>query len=303
MLIPRNLQAAAVALVAAGSLIATAASARSVGARSAGALAATSQHKVMVILEENHSMAEALTQMPYLALLSSRFGKMRTYSAVSHPSLPNYLALGGGSTFRVLDDRDPEAHPIASPSVFGQTLAAHKSAKVYAESMPSNCALTNTASYAVRHNEWTYFNSPAERSGCNTYDVPMGTTISGNLADDIAAGTLPVTGQMTPNICNDGHDCSLALADKWLYAWMRKIAAGPDYRAGNLTVIVTFDEDDRSANNQVAFVVIDPRLHARTVWVPANHYAVTRWWEANAGVGPLFNAATAPGLRWTFGLR
>ena len=37
--------------------------------------------------------------MPYLAGLAGEFGRTTAYRAVTHPSLPNYLAVAGGSTF------------------------------------------------------------------------------------------------------------------------------------------------------------------------------------------------------------
>jgi len=256
----------------------------------------------MIIIEENHSGAEAMAQMPHLAAWASQYGQATNYTAITHPSLPNYLAIAGGDTFGVTDDNPPSSHPISSASVFGQTIAAGMTAKTYAETMPSNCDVTNSGNYAVKHNEWAYFNSAAERSACNANDVPMGTPSGGNLLTDINAGRLPVTGQMTPNLCNDAHDCALSTADNWLNGWVPKLMAGPDYTAGNLTIIITFDEDDRSSSNNVAFVVIDPRLHGKTVTLAANHYSLTRWLDDNAGAAPLNKAATAANLKAAFGL-
>ena len=256
----------------------------------------------MVIIEENHSRAEAMASMPHLAALASRYGQATNYSAITHPSLPNYLAIGAGDTFGITDDNDPSSHPLSGQTVFGTTLGVGATAKTYAESMPSNCDLTDYGNYAVRHNEWTYFTSTTERSACNSFDVPMGTTTGGNLLSDINAGTLPITGQMTPNVCDDAHDCSLTTADTWLNGWVSALMAGPDYTSGHLTIIVTFDEDDGSANNNVAFVVIDPRLNGKTVTTAANHYSLTRWLNANAGTSLLRNAATATDLKSAFGL-
>jgi acid phosphatase len=256
----------------------------------------------MVIVEENHSRTEAMLGMPHLASWASQYGQATAYKGVTHPSLPNYLAIGGGSTFGVADDNGPSSHPISGASVFGQTLAAGETAKTYAETMPGNCDLGNSGDYAVKHNEWPYFTDSSERAGCNANDVPMGTTSSGNLLNDINSGNLPVTGQMTPNLCNDAHDCSLATADTWLNGWVPKLMSGPDYKAGNLTIVITFDEDDSSASNNVPFVVIDPRLSGKTVSTAANHYSLTRWLDENAGVSLLRNAATASDLKSAFGL-
>jgi acid phosphatase len=256
----------------------------------------------MVIIDENHSQTEAITQMPHLSSWASTYGQATTFTAVTHPSLPNYLAIAGGSTFGVTDDNAPSSHPISGDSVFDQTRAAGLQARTYAEGMTSNCMLTNTGRYAVKHNPWAYFNGTTQRANCNADDVPLGTTSTGKLLDDINAGTLPHTGMMIPDLCNDAHDCSLTVADNWLNAWVPKLMAGPDYTSGNLTIIVTFDEDDSTAGNNIAFVVIDPRLHGKVVSTAANHYSLTRWLDDNVGATALRNAATAPDLKAAFGI-
>jgi len=52
--------------------------------------------KVLVVVEENHTAASALHEMPYPAALAGDYGQTTDYRAVAHPSLPNYLALAGG---------------------------------------------------------------------------------------------------------------------------------------------------------------------------------------------------------------
>lgn len=260
-------------------------------------------HKTMVILEENHNRSQAMSGMPYLSSLASQYGQATGYNAITHPSLPNYLAIFGGSTFGVTSDCSVGSSGCvpAAPSVWGQTLAAGGTAKAYQESMTSNCQTGGSGNYAPRHGPWPYWTDAPERGYCSANDVSMGTTTSGNLLNDINAGNLPVTGEMTPNLCNDAHDCSLGTADNWLKSWVPKLMAGPDYTSGNLTIAVTFDEGD-SASNNVAFVVIDPRLSGKTVTGSYNHYALTRWLDDNAGVSYLRNASTAGDLRAAFGL-
>ena len=55
--------------------------------------------KVLTIVEENHGYDQSLSSMPYLKSLGTRYGYATNYHALTHPSLPNYLALAGGSTF------------------------------------------------------------------------------------------------------------------------------------------------------------------------------------------------------------
>ena len=80
--------------------------------------------KVLVIMEENRSYANTARNMPYLVSLGSRYGHTTAMRGVTHPSLPNYLAIAGGSTFGIADDRAPSSHPLTGASVFGQARSA-----------------------------------------------------------------------------------------------------------------------------------------------------------------------------------
>jgi acid phosphatase len=240
--------------------------------------------------------------MPYLASLASTYGRTTSYRALRHPSLPNYLGLVGGSTFGVRDDRNPSSHPLAGASVFDRVLAAGRTAKTYAEAMPSACGLSGTSRYAVRHNPWTYFADAASRANCRRFDVPAGTTSAGALRRDIDAGSLPNVGVLIPDICHDAHDCSLATADAWLKSWLQVVQKGPDYRSGRLAVVVTFDEDDTSADNTVLTVVMSPRTSHVVVKTPLNHYSLTRLLAELTGTTPLREAGNAPSMRAAFHL-
>ena len=258
--------------------------------------------KVLVIVEENHSASAALSGMPNLARQAKKYGYATQYTAAAHPSLPNYLALAGGSTFGVGDDAAPEAHRLSGASVFDQALAAGKTARLYAESMSSRCQQTPSGTYAVKHNPWAYFSDASSRSGCNRYDLPAGTTTSGTLAADIRAGRLPTVGMLVPNLCNDGHDCSLATADAWLQRWLDVIGKGPDWNAGRLAVVVTFDENDGGSPNQVLTVVLSKRVSHVVTRTRLSHPSWTRYADELLGVRPLRAAANATSLRTAFGL-
>jgi hypothetical protein len=84
---------------------------------------------------------------------------------------------------------------------------------------------------------------------------------------------------------------------------MTKIFAGPQWQAGNLTVIVTTDEADADgAGHNIPFVVIDKRLADKQISFAANHYSLCKWLAQAAGVTPPHNAATASDLKAAFGL-
>ena len=258
--------------------------------------------KALVIVAENHSERAALEQMPYLAGLADQFGRTTAYRAVTHPSLPNYLAVAGGSTFGVSDDEPPSSHPIGQTSVLDAVIAAGGAAKTYAEDMPEPCALESIGRYAVEHNPWAYFSSSTSRDNCERFDVPAGDPENGVLRDDVDAGALPTAGLLIPDMCNDGHDCPLSTVDEWLSRWLPVIMDGPDYRAGDLAVIVTFDEDDRTADNLVLTTVIAPTVSRVVADESLTHYTLIRYLDELGGATPLGEEATAASLGTTFGL-
>ena len=168
---------------------------------------------MLVVVEENHSASTALTDMPYLSGLADQYGHTSDYRAITHPSLPNYLAIAAGSTFGVSDDHPPERHPITQDSVMDEALAAGRTVRTYAEAMPQTCTLTDAGRYAVKHNPWAYFSAPVSRANCQQFDVPAGTPEQGALHDDVLAGKMPTIGLLIPDLCNDAHDCSMQVAD------------------------------------------------------------------------------------------
>lgn len=251
--------------------------------------------KLLVLVVENHSLDAMQREMPYTYGLAQRYGYATGYRAITHPSLPNYLAISGGDTFGVTDDRDPSAHPLASASVFGQALAQHHTAKVYAEDMPGSCATSSAGRYAVRHNPWTYY--VGERAACSRYDVPVTA-----LADDVRTGRLPDAGMVVPNLCDDAHDCPAGTADAWLRNVVGGVLAGPDFASGRLLVVITADEDDRSQGNLVLTTLVNPQLQHVVVRSPLSHYSLSRLYSEVLGAAPLRKAGSAPSMVSAFDL-
>lgn len=252
--------------------------------------------KVLTVVEENHSYTQATAGMPYLMGLASQYAYASAWSAVAHPSLPNYLGIVGGDTFGVSSDTEAVPSPKVggAASVFGQARATGKTAKTYADSMPASCSTAPSGEYAPKHNPWVYFG--AEARTCQQFDVPE----SGFLTDAIS-NALPNAGMLVPNLCNDAHDCSLATADNWLKERLPTVLSSTDFTSGRLTVVVTFDEDDNTSANQVLTVVMNAGMtkHGQ-VMTPLSHYSLTGYYDRVLGT-PLLRKAT-PDLAGAFGL-
>jgi phospholipase C len=233
---------------------------------------------------------------PYENALAARCGLATNYRGITHPSLPNYLAATGGSTFGVHDDSGPAAHQIGAASIFSQLDQAGLSWRTYEESMPTNCDSSAASPYAVKHNPPAYFTGL--RASCMQHDLPL----AGNLDRAISTGTLPSFAFITPNLCNDTHDCSVRTGDAWLSTWVPKLLAGVNYRAGNTLIVVTWDEGVGSAN-RIPTIVMAPTVRpGLRVGASLDHYALLRSAEDLLGVPRLGAAASAPSLTAAFGL-
>jgi len=254
---------------------------------------------VIWIWMENHSYSEIIgsSSAPYINSLASGCGLATNYTAVTHPSLPNYIAATSGSPQGITDDNPPSSHPLQAVSLFEQ---AAPSAGSYQESMPSNCDQTSSGTYAVKHNPEAYYTRIS--AACATDNVPMGTTSGGAFLSALNAGTLPAFSFVTPNLCNDMHDCSVATGDAWLQSWVPKITASPSYQAGNTVLFITWDEDDSSSGNRVATIVVSPYTSAGTTSSTAfTHYSLLRTTEELLGLRQFLGAAaTAPSMRAAF---
>ena len=242
---------------------------------------------VVWILFENDSYKDVIgsSSAPYLNGLARRCGLATNYSAITHPSLPNYIALTSGSTHGISDDGGPDEHTLSGPSIFSQLGAGWRAV---AESMPSPCAHDDAGEYLARHNPAVYYASVA--AACRTQD---------------AAGPLRVSARftfVTPNRCNDGHDCPLASVDRWLSHALPPLLASPAYRQGGTAIFLTWDEGGHESN-QVPVIVVSPYTRAGTRSGAAfDHYSLLGTTESMLGVRCLAAACHAASMRRAFGL-
>ena len=268
--------------------------------------------KVLVIMDENQSDIDvfpsgsnSVAAMPYLWALAQEYGYATNWSDIGHPSQPNYLAIFAGSAEGLPDDCDPgQGCEWPGPTVMSQAIAAGGTAKIYEEGMTANCQATNPGYYDVNHNPWPYFTDSTDEAECATDDVPSGTTTSGALLSDINSGNLPTVGLLKPDLANDTTDGTFATADNWLQSWVPLIQSGPDWKAGRLAIVVTFDESDQGAGGEnVPFVMIAPGMSGVMVSQALNHYALTRFLDEVAGASLLGIAGTEPDIAPLFGVQ
>jgi phosphatidylinositol-3-phosphatase len=94
---------------------------------------------VAVIVMENKEYGEVIgsAAAPFINGLARRYALARGMLAATHPPLPTYLALTGGSTFGITSDST--ACSVAATSIVDQLESAHVSWKAYMEDLPHPC--------------------------------------------------------------------------------------------------------------------------------------------------------------------
>jgi phospholipase C len=233
---------------------------------------------VFVIVMENHDYAQALTGR-YTAALAARYTSAIDYHGVSHPSLPNYLALTSGSTWGIADDG---YHRLPSGGLGKQLTSAGVAWRAYMEGMTRGC-FNSPYPYALKHNPFAYYGS-----ACPSQVVPFT-----QFAADMK-GNVPRFVWITPGMCHDGHDCSTAVADEWLSQTVPKILATSAWQDDGV-LLITWDEGEDSANH-VLTLVIQPDAAARTSRQPYNHYSTLATIEDRLGVPRLGQAVHAQSM-------
>jgi phospholipase C len=263
------------------------------------------EHVVLIVME-NHDRTQVIGSptTPYQNQLAQQCGTATNYTAVGSPalSLPNYLALTSGTTLggRYAGRCIPITCYTDADNIFSQLQADHKTWKAYQESMRNPCELFNDGRYAVRHNPVPYYTNI--RNNCLANDVPMGNTAAGAFISDLNNNTMPTFAFITPDLCDDAHDCPAATGDKWLQTWVPIILSSPAYQAGSTALFITYDEGDKT--NSVPLIVAAPSVRSGTVLKePFNHFSLLHTMQQLLGLSPyLENARQAETLRPGFNL-
>lgn len=255
------------------------------------------RHIYLIVLE-NHEYGSIVgsSAAPYINTLIRRYALATNYHAVTHPSLPNYLALFSGSTQGVTDD---SVHNLARRNLVDQLLAHRRTFRVYAQNVPLGCYKGATAhdgpdgagTYARKHEPAISFTDiSGNRLRCaNILDFR-------HFSPSAASFELIV-----PNMCNSMHDCSVAKGDAWLHSFVPRIL-GSAALYGSV-VFITWDEGSTSlgGGGKVATLVIGPGVKRgfRSA-VSHTHYSLLQTIEASWGLGCMNRTCSANDMREFF---
>ncbi len=258
---------------------------------------------IFVVVMENLGYSQALAT-PGFATLARHYGLATRYYGVAHPSLPNYLALTGGSTFGITSDCT--SCLVNADNLASQLARARISFTAYMEGIPTPCYLApyGGVDYAGKHDPFRYYLSVRRsRAQCSRIrpESELAAALRGPPSD------LSRFVWVTPDLCHDGHDCAAATAASWLDGFVSRVVRSAAWRDGGV-LFVTWDESNAGngavttegtvvstgGGGHVATLVISPRLSSRRrVTVAYNHYSLLATIEDALGLPLLRRARTA----------
>ena len=236
-------------------------------------------HVVMLILE-NHSSAQILgnPDAPYINSLAASGANMTSSFALTHPSQPNYIALFSGSLNGVTDDSCPKT--LSADNLGAQLINSGQGFAGYAEDLPSvGYTGCGTGAYARKHSPWVNFTNVPPSANRPLTQFPTDYS------------TLPALSIVIPNLQHDMHDGSIAQGDAWIQAQLDGYVQWA--KQHNSVFLLTFDEDDNTANNQIATIFQGENVQPGQYSEHIDHYNVLRTLQDAYGLAPIGNSSTA----------
>jgi phosphatidylinositol-3-phosphatase len=253
---------------------------------------------LIVVIEENHSLEQIIDSpdAPFLNRLAATGTLLTNYHAITHPSLPNYVALLSGHTGRIRSDC--RGCTIAGPTLVDQLEARHIAWAAYLEGLPRPCSgVSGSGAYTEAVDPFmhaaTIRGTPARCDRVLPFE---------RFHADLAAGRLPTVVFIAPNLDDDMHSGPVQVADTWLRRLVGELEADRVWRA-DTRLVVTFDEggrdDTRSCCGGLArgglipTIVAGPRVRRGRDATPFTHYSLLRSIEAAFGLPFLGHAGDA----------
>lgn len=208
---------------------------------------AQSLDHIVIIMMENKPYNDIVGSQnaPFINSLIHKYSSVDHYSAVAHPSLPNYIALIGGSTFGIMSDCSDCF--IASPNLVDQLEVSDKTWMAYMESMPNPCYVGSKDTYVQKHDPFIYFDDIRNNPNRCNHIVPYSQFHSDIKSVKTTANFIWIT----PNLCDDMHDCSVSDGDHWLAQNVPIIINSPAFTQQKSVLIITWDEGSIISDNKI----------------------------------------------------
>src|SRR6266567_4652027 len=273
---------------------------------------------IVTILMENNGLCDVTPSVvsgcssssipaPYLTTLAQTYGFSTHYTAVDHPSEPNYVALFGGSTFGYTSDGYC-CFQLNAPNLVDRLETAGLTWKAFAEDASGSGTCNFMPPRAGDHYPFIGFSDMKTSARC----ADMLTTTSPLDPEFVRAlngATLPNYVWLTPNDTDNMHSSSVAVGDAYLATLVPLILSSRMFTTQNAALFIVFDEGNDfcpTGNSNSDCVVAEwsgPAVKkAYSSSTSYNHYSYLSTLEANWNLPSLTsNDASATPMTEFFG--
>ena len=240
-------------------------------------------HIVIVILE-NHGFNQIIgsSAAPYInSLANDTASALFTGSyGITHPSQPNYLALYSGNTQGITGDAIPSGNSFTTPNLGSQLINSGKTFVTYSEDLPEAGFNGEIAGYYARkHNPVTNWMG----NGINQVSQATNQPFTAFPTD---FNLLPTVCFVVPNLQNDMHNgtdpARITIGDAWISNHLNNYIQWA--KTNNSLFILTFDEDDNSATNQIATIMTGQLIVPGDYSTRINHFSILHTIEKMYGL-------------------
>src|SRR6266568_7518318 len=250
---------------------------------------------IIVMENKNFSQINGSPSAPYLNQLAINYSLATKYTACDHPSLPNYMCLTGGYDYFGNNCGPAGSCTTSNSSIVDRVESAGLSWRAYMEDMPFPCYKSASGNYTFLTDPFLFYNSIGSNSTrCATHVVPANSGGKG-LPDDIlvnALGSATTASNymwLTPNLCNNMHNCSISQGDNYLSKLVPLILNSYIFKTQKAALFITFDEGyGRYPTDYVYTIWAGPavKTHYESS-IQYSHYSLPRTIEVAWGLQPL----------------
>ena len=277
------LLSAGVAAVAAAATVAIYPHAAAPAVRATASSLPTPAH-IVVVMEENHSYSDIIgntSSAPYFNSLASQGALLTSSYAVTHPSEPNYMALFARQHVRPVLGRVPDQRGHqGEPRLRTAGRRRHVQGLLRG---PAVAPVRRRARRAVRAQALAVGQlqqRARRRTRCRSRR---------------SRRTTPACRRCRSSSRTSTTTCTTARsrqADTWLNNNLSAYATWA--KSNNSLLIVTWDEDDYTENNQIPTIVVGQPVKAGQYSETINHYNLLATLEQMYGLSPASATAPAP---------
>jgi hypothetical protein len=251
--------------------------------------------RVAVMVLENRSYEQIIgnPSAPYINSLARKGALATRYYAITHPSLPNYIALTTGGHAGV--NTNCATCQTEGRSLVNQLDGARIPWRAYFESIPQRLSAPYVKGQAYNR----HYNPFVYTEGLTNTDLKSDTRDFATLSRDLATNSLHQFSWIAPNVWHDGHNGKLAAVDSFAARLAPRIVKALGPRG---VLFILWDEGQRTdvrgahglGGGRVPLIAVGPGAQpGARVSVKANHYALLKTIEAGMGLSQLGHARGA----------